>query len=204
MINKLINDFYSDLIAIQISNIMWKGKTSDYLSSKQLQLLKEISVLTNTKNKESFKQIINSIQDYDKALLIFYLIYEKGLGTDFDLLLAYRFCNKCIYSSKSNKELARGYRVRILINHYEKLERFISFALMDSSNGHKETFDFMIMTDLYLLPDNYPDPFIVRKKKLISANKANYPYRTFSDINRIGEQGHKQLSDLINNVLGLS
>ena len=100
--------------------------------------------------------------------------------------------------------MARAFRVRILINHYEKLARFISFALMNSGNGTKQTFDFMLMTDLYSLPDSYPDPFISRKKQLISANKANYPAATLSDIHNVGEQGHKELADFINNVLNLS
>lgn len=203
MINKHIHDFFAGLIAVQINNIM-NGKTSEPLSSKQLQQLKEISNLTSTNNRESFKQVVNSVRDYEKAIIVFYLIYEKGLGTDFHLLLAYHFCNKSINLRNTNHDLARAFRVRILINHYEKLARFISFALMNSGNGTKQTFDFMLMTDLYSLPDSYPDPFILRKKRLISTNRANYPDRTLTDINRIGEQGHQELTNLINNVLNLS
>lgn len=203
MINKLIHDFLAGLITVQIKNIII-GKTSDPLSSKQFQQLKEISYLTSTDNKESFRQVVNSITDYEGALVIFYLIYEKGMGTDFHLLLAYHFCNKSIHLRNTNHDLARAFRVRILINHYEKLDRFISFALMNSCNGPKKTFDFMLMTDLYSLPDSYPDPFISCKKKLISANKANYPTSTLSDIHNVGEQGHKELTEFINNVLNLN
>lgn len=209
MINQLIHQYSKEMILSYMSSCMGgsvdKGNTQKMKSYLQ-QIAEEL------KNSSDVKSIIESIDDKQKALAVFYAMSIEKI-CDLAPVITYYLATLCIDDNTiapNDKLDARAMRVLSIFGNLDFFARIANLCLSPAFgnykgklNNVKAFFDFVIMSDTFLvweLQDFYPK--LSSLKRLTKENVSVYQH-TFSKEDIIYEGGlaHKILFAVIDKYI---
>lgn len=209
MINQLIHQHSKEMILSHMSSSMG-GSVAKENTQKMKSYLQQIA--EELKNSSDVKGIIESIDDKQKALAVFYAMSVEKIY-DLAPVITYYLATLCINDSAivpNDKLDARAMRVLSIFGNLEFFARITNLCLSPAFgnykgklNNVKPFFDFIIMSDTFLvwdLQDSYPK--LSSLKRLTEENAFVYQ-RAFSKEDIIYEGGlaHKVLFTVIDKYI---
>lgn len=175
------------------------GTSSGSTTQNVLNLFKrvdnELSTLLNQTTADSFS-----------ACLLFSEMSMRKIGGDLIPILAYYYGTKAISQPNipENSHIdARRLRLFALFQNLSKFDRFITFAQAPLSGyqgslSNEEFFDFLIMSDAYLVWNSDNDSNLLKSiKRLTTQHESNHPRYNRSSIISEGQKAHEALFNIV-------
>ncbi|MCH5216806.1 MAG: hypothetical protein J1F10_07665 [Muribaculaceae bacterium] len=148
--------------------------------------------------------------DFFYACLLFSEMSMRKIGGDMVPILAYYYGTKAISQNNipENSHIdARRLRLFTLFQNLDKFNRFITFAQAplsgyEGSLNEEEFFDFLIMSDAYLVWDSDNSSNLLNTiKRLTTQHEANHPHYNKNTIISEGAKAHNALFNIVSMTL---
>lgn len=196
-LDQILNDYRR--LKVTEGMCMAAGGHSGSTLSDTLSLFKSV--------ERELPSIINqSTADWFTACLLFSEMSMRKIGGDLIPILAYYYGTKAISQPNipENSHIdARRLRLFALFQNLEKFDRFISFAQAPLSGyqgtlNNEEFFDFLIMSDAYLVWNSDNDSNLLKSiKRLTTQHEPNHPRHNKSSIISEGSKAHEALFNIV-------